>query len=214
MRIFLTVLLFPLFTNYSSSQVQVINRSLTDSTLNYFYIGEDNALEVKWNGVNPATAGVAISDGGSTITRIDKDRYIVRVTTTTDSCHLRFYQNGNKMLVDRYYKCRYINPIVARLGDITDSIITVREILINSFVRAISPDCFYKIRFWITSFSADIIHDGETVFTTAYGSLLTQEQLKLIKTLVQGDQIYFHSMRSTGPDNRGKLLPAFRVYIK
>ncbi|MFN8289729.1 MAG: GldM family protein [Chitinophagaceae bacterium] len=214
MRTFLTVLLSCLLLSNINGQVQVINLSLTDSSLNYFYIGADNLLKVNWKGIDPLTATISVLDGAGRITKTDDTHFFVQVITVTDSCRLEIRQKGGKLLFGRYYKCRVINPVIARPGNLSDSVVTVKEVLINPYITALSPGCFYDLRYQIVSFSTDIIHDGETAFIAAYGNLFNPEQLKLIKTLVHGDQIYFHDIRINYADSRTSQLPPFRIYIK
>ncbi len=61
---------FSLFTALSVTvygQVNIINESLTDSSINIFYIGVDNKISITGKMYNEATNVVRISGGGSSI---------------------------------------------------------------------------------------------------------------------------------------------------
>lgn len=214
MRILLTLILACLLFKNANGQIRVINRSLTDSTLNYFYLAMENVVEVNWKNNTPGAATLSISGEGSRIIKIDESHYYIMVSAITDSCRLRIMQKGGKLLFDQYYKCREINPLTARLGSLSDSVLTIKQILVNPFILAVSPGCYYKLNFSITSFTAEFMHDGEMSVTFTAGNKFSEEQLMLTNRLISGDQIYFSRIVGTFPDSKGRLLPPFRIYIK
>src|ERR1700752_1992453 len=72
----LSLLVFTLLPLVSFSQVNIINRSLTDSSLTIAYIGVDNAIELTGLKNNHGTLSFSTTNG--IITNVGGNRYILR----------------------------------------------------------------------------------------------------------------------------------------
>ena len=202
-----SILLFPLF---SKAQVNIINRSLTDSSLNIVYIEVDNFLEIKGAKIN---GDINVSASQGNITKIGIHNFTLRVSPG-DSIFITVEGKGRQILKKKF-KCFELYDPVLRLGGIKDSAASINEILVTPFLRLFREDCFYKKQFMITSFSATFIgYDLDSLNTHATGNLLTQEQVELIKKLRSGDQIFFNGIYAVGPDSRRRKLNPFTLTIR
>ena len=195
---------------FSSGQVSIINRSLTDSSLDIAYVGVDNHIALK--GINNfSTLIISVTNG--TIEKYVANDYIFR-TSNTGSSTINVKQNG-KIIASKTFKGEMFPSEVIRLGNLKDSILSIRQIQLNPFLVIVLPNCLCKYNFQIVSFSA-IFFKHETkdsIITTAKLHQFSPEQLAIIKELKPGDTIYFSNIRFIGgPDDA--RVPPLRVYIK
>jgi hypothetical protein len=103
-------------TTYVSAQINVINRSLTDSCLSYGYIGIDNAIELTGYKANYSIS-VSITNG--TITNAGRNRYILRPVNLGE-CILTFFDKG-KTIAKKDFKIELLANPIARLAGVKDS---------------------------------------------------------------------------------------------
>ena len=207
LRPFVTLLLFSPISVFA--QINIINRSLTDSSLKIVYAGVDNFLEIK--GVKTSDdVKVSISQGD--VRKIDTT-FILRVPGC-ESIFITVQKKGRQILKEKF-RCDQLYDPVLQLGAIKDSVASISEILINPFLHLFRENCFYKKQFMITSFRATFIgYDLDSVNTKATGNLLTQEQIDHIKKLRRRDKIFFNEIYAFGPDSRRRKLNPFTITIK
>ena len=204
--LFLLLSLTPFFT---FSQVNIINRSLTDSSLRIAYIGVDNFLELK--GMKISDDVKVISSQGN-VTKTNTN-FTLRVPFC-DSIFITVQKKGRQILKEKF-KCDQLYDPILQLGAIKDSVASVKEILINPFLRFFRENCFYKKQFMITNFTAVFIsQELDSLNTYAVGNLLTSEQKELIKKLKTGDKTLFDQIYALGPDSRRRKLSPFTITIK
>jgi hypothetical protein len=84
---FILIVIPLFFASVGLCQINIINRHVSDSSINIFYIGVDNVIELK--GVkNEAEYSVSVTRAGSEMRRQGKGIYLVRVHKVTDTCIL------------------------------------------------------------------------------------------------------------------------------
>jgi hypothetical protein len=193
------------------AQPDFINRSLTDSTLNYLYIGVDNAVEL--TGYKHTQFQVTISGGGGSVMTAGSNRYIIRVSTI-DTCTLAVRGNNGKEVLQKKYLTRLAPSPVASLAGSRDTVISRSRVLLNPYLSVILPGSFFRSKYRVILFIATFIQDNDSIGTTAMNNLLSSEQVKIIKTLKSRDQINFDEIRALGPDGRSEKLPPFWIRIQ
>jgi hypothetical protein len=209
---YIFILIFLLFTSVSHGQINIINQSLTDSSLDFLYIGVDNRISV----TGPAgNYSMAISGGGGTILKDGKNQYVVRVNSVTDLCELILLK-GPKNIFRKGYKVRTIPELIVTAGGLRDTTVKAGVLLANPFISIVFPGCYFRISYKVTSFEATFIKDADSTSTTIInnGNIFSPEQIKMIKILKPDDEIFFEHIRVMGPDNRGHILPSFWIKIK
>lgn len=196
----------------TSAQINIICPRLTDSTLNYFYIGVDNPIEIV--GIKmTSNHKISIAGGYSSIMSLGGNNYFVRTTAVTDSCLITIYE-GRKEIFRKRFNTREIANQVATLAGLRDTSISKNFILLNPFLSVIFPSCYFRSNFHVTSFGATFINSLDSLKTITSGYYLSQEQIKLIKETETGSKILFENIRATGPDDRTRALSSFWIKIQ
>ena len=91
----------------TAAQTDIICAKLTDSSLNYFYIGLDNPITIIGDRkIDNYT--VTISGGGAIITKVSANNYIVRATTVTDDCRVVIVGKNGKVILKKDFKVRVV----------------------------------------------------------------------------------------------------------
>lgn len=197
----------------TAAQTDIICSKLTDSSLNYFYIGVDNPIAVIGNRITDNYT-VTISGGGAMITKESANNYIVKATTVTDECKVVIIGKNGKVILKKDFKVRVIREPVATLSGIKDTTVSRNRILLNPFLSIVIPNCYFQLNYKVLSFSATFINESDSIYTTAIDNLLSLEQMKLIKEAVAGSKIYFDNIRAIGPDERARKFPPFWIKIQ
>ena len=207
---FLVVFLF--LGIISTGRVNIFNQSLTDSSLNIFYIGIDNKIKVKGVGYGVSQTSLSVSGGGGTLSKSGTGEYIVRVSSP-GTCEL-FYTENRKIIFKKSFNVEIFDfEPLATVSGMRDTTIRANRILINPFLTVIMPGCYLRHGSIVTSFNASFIQQGDSTVTFSAGNKLSEEQLKAIKELNSGDKIYFDEIRAIGPDDRGNKLKPFWIKI-
>lgn len=200
-----------IFSISSYGQIEIINQSLTDSSLNLLYIGVENYIEIK---SQKKLKEVQLTIAGATgnLTKIGDEKFVVRVNSA-DSCTLNILQSG-KLLKKKLYQIKTIPDPIATLNGIKDTTISKSKFLVNPILSIVFPNCYYRSNLQIISFQATFIESGDSTFTFAHNNYLSEEQIKLAKQLSPGSKVYFDGIRARGPDSRTSALKPFWIKIK
>jgi len=205
-----TSLLFSILPIVCFSQVNIINRSLTDSSLNIAYLGLDNAIEL--TGYKKSVKLIFLITNG-TMTDIGQNRYVLRPKNEGE-CIISFHNQGNK-IISKLFRIDTLGDMKIRLAGVQDSVASIHQILANPFLISEIPKSYYKSPVYITSFIATFIGEKfDSVRTNAMGNLFTQEQIDIIKQLRQRDKILFQDVYFFWPDGRRRKYPPFVIAIK
>jgi hypothetical protein len=201
------LLLLPFF---SFSQVNIVNRSLTDSSLNIVYIDVRNIIELTGN---KSLNNLGFSTTNGTLIHLEQGRYLLRPSREGE-CVLTIQSNGRKIASKAFRSDSLKGELKIRLAGITDTVATINQILANPFLISEIPGSYYKSPVYITSFTATFIGvNFDSVRTEAIEHLLTKEQLSIVKQLRHGDKILFQDMYFFWPDSRRRKYPPFVITI-
>lgn len=212
MRIILTITAL-LFSVAGNTQPRVYNRSLTDSTLPYLYIGVDNAIEIDWKGLKPEEHRISISGGGASITTHSPNKHVVRAITKTDECIISISNKKGKVVLKNIYKVRELEYSQLSLGGIQSGSITTKEkILANPFLSLECKGCYYRHGFQIVSFVLTVDVNEHIEEAPGTGNQLSERQITMVKNA--GELLTIDNIRATGPDGKSRKLPSLVFYIK
>ncbi len=153
------LLFFPLTV---LSQVNIRNLKLIDPDMNMLYIGFDNKIEI--SGINVDTTVLLTSSSGEA-KRLNWDttKFIVRVRRPgTDT--LKLYKDSI-LILQKIFQIKIIGNPVAYLGNISDTIVSTKEIISNPQVNAFISDCYYDHRYYVYAFELSVIKSGDTTDT-------------------------------------------------
>jgi GldM C-terminal domain len=207
------LLLLPCFSIGANAQVQVLNRSLTDSTLPYLYIGVDNAIEVEWNGLKPEEHSISISGAGGSIMKVGENRFIVRVSNVTDECVVCISNKNGKIKFKQSYKARLVEYTPLSLGEIESGATTTKEnIVANPFLIFKCNGCYYNPRIQIVSFVLTVDINEQIVEVPGTGNQLSEKQITLVKKA--NDILTIDNIRAISPEGKNVRLPSIVIYIK
>jgi hypothetical protein len=201
--------IFLFLASVCKGQINIINQSLTDSTLNILYIGVDNRIKV--TGYNDSY-NLTITGGGGSLYKTGKNEYIVHSSTPTMLCELVILK-GTKHIFRKSYEVRTISTPIATTCGLKDTTVKAGDLLVNPFVSVFTPGCYLRLNYRIISFHATFIQDTDSTITISKSNMFSTEQIQMIKILKPGDKIYFDDLRYIGP-NDARNLPPLPFWIK
>ena len=204
--------LFLLLPIVCFSQVTIINRSLTDSSLNIAYIGVENTIELV--GLKSNSAKLSSTTTNGTISDIGQGHYILRPEKAGE-CIISFRSNGKNIGI-KTYKIDTLTGLKVRLAGVRDSFATVQEITTNPFLIIEAPKSFYKVRCFVRSFILSMDEKGfeDSNPYEIVGHIIPSSVLKRIKELRKGDWMWFDKIYMNCADCRTRKLPPFKIIIK
>lgn len=192
-------------------QVEITNASLSKPNLKLLYIGIDNKIEI--SGLKTMVNLNLIASQGSAKGNEAGVFYVKASSITPDT--LKLYQN-NKLILTEIYEVRKIGEIVPRFGNLKDTIASVRQILRNTTLYAVIPECYIIPLFQIRSFNVTIWRaHGQILLPTESnrGPFLSPVQIRMIKELRKGDKIMFTRIELTCPDCTGRLIKPLTITV-
>jgi len=193
------------------AQTNIQNISLTNPKLNILYIGVDNIIEVV--GLETDTTIILISATGQIYKWSDK--FILRHTFAKVDTLRAF--SSDKILTSKVYDIKVIGNPIARLGHVTDTTTTVQEILIDTKINVVIPDCYYDHRFSVLSFSVSVTNNiGDQILKqkNILNNQLPDKFNKKISKLKSGDRIILSEITATCPDCALRRLNDVTLTIK
>ena len=205
-------ILFLLIPSSIFSQVNIINRSLTDSSLNIVYIGIENAIELV--GSKNSISKLSFTTTNGTLSDVGQGHYILRPEKAGE-CIISFQSKGQK-IVSKVFRIDTIFNLTARLAGVRDSFATVQEIISNPFLIIESPKSFYKVRCIVRSFVLSMDAPGfeDSNPYEIVGYAIPSYVIKRIKELRKGDEMWFDQIIMNCADCRTRKLPPFKLIIK
>ncbi len=213
MKIVLLVLSFS-FSLLAAGQVKIVNESLSDSTVDYFYIGVDNKVSI--SGIPADEQKFSVMVTGATLRRIAAGVYIIRVSSVTDSCRLIISADG-KLIATRIYKVRALPPPIALIGTLNSrDTVTVEELLADTRLKVELPGCYFKHDLQVTDYIF-LISKGRTENIYQYPShsrqLSSSERLRIMNC-EPGALITIVNIRSNNSATSKADLPPILILIK
>lgn len=195
----------------SLAQVSIINRSLTDSSLNVVYIGVYNHIKIKTSqGIS--NYQLITKGANSALTKTGDTEYDLMVHSM-DTCVLTITKQG-KVISKKSYKPAPLPAGYASLNGLYNVSVSKSRILANPFLTIVHPKSYYKHEYRIVSFTMSCVQESDSVTVFAQGDLLNNEQLRLIRRLYAGDTIHFENIRIVSPYSRTATIPSFSIKIE
>jgi len=201
--ILLSVIIFPFNL---PAQVNVINRSITDSSKKIVYTGVDNRLEI--TGLESFKT-ITITTNRGSLSKSGKLIYNLR-TTSEYSFFITVIKDGLTVYYEKFNSEELSEPI-ARIGNIKDSIGTVDDILSNPVLSVDFPGSLYRDTCKITEFEFRDDASDEPLRST--DNKLTEEQIKVIKKTKKKEDIIVENI-SAACGGSVIELKALRIKIR
>ncbi|MEO6613493.1 MAG: GldM family protein [Chitinophagaceae bacterium] len=198
----------------SSGQTTIFCEALTDKTKSIFYIGVDNPIKIVTNNISE-NYSVNISGGMGTVDKINKDEFIIHANSVGE-CTVTISEK-NKEVFQKTFNIYTISERITTLGGFRDTTISKAKIVANPSLAISFPNCYFQFNPEVTSvfnFQATFIKDGDSTKTQGQGNMFTQEQIKIMNTMLPGDKIYFDNIKSREADSRSTMLEPFWIKIK
>jgi hypothetical protein len=201
-----------IISTHCFGQINIINRSLFDSSLNLVYLGVENNLVLK--GFTPGNSKLTFSATNGTITDNSDGLYLL-TPAKQGECIVSFYNRGQK-IISKIFRVYILKDLTVRLASIKDSFATVNEIIANPFLVVESPGTFYKTNCHITAFQLSMDGPGfeDTNPYQISGHIIPSNVLNRIKKLRKGDMMLFDELRCVCNDSRVRKLKPFTITIK
>jgi hypothetical protein len=108
------------------------------------------------------------------------------------------------------------NQITVRVGNLKDTLLSVRQILLQPYLSVMNLHAVKSERWFIAGFSTLIFRKEDDSQFIETGELrnLSAKQIAYIRTLKKGDTIHFDDIRGERIDGRNVKLPSFTVVIQ
>lgn len=195
----------------ASAQPRINCPKLTDSSLNYLYIGVDNPIELVDIKIPAENVTVSISGGGGTLMKVGPYKYVVRVTTVTDNVLINI-SNKTKLLFNEQFKVRIIGE--PKYNWESGTTIKRDSLLKQPFLSLTIRGYYYKLGYEIVSYVATI-DDGEAIVAYAItGSNFSPKFINHLQTKKNGTTLTFDDIRAKGPDGISRKIPSVVLYLK
>jgi len=201
--ILLSVIIFPFNL---PAQVNVINRSLTDSSKKIVYTGVDNRLEI--TGLESFKT-ITITTNRGSLSKSGRLIYTLR-TTSEYSFFITVIKDGLTVYYEKFNSEELSEPI-ARIGNIKDTIGTVDDILSNPVLSVDFPGSLYRDTCKVTEF--EFRDDSNDEPLRSMDNKLTEEQIKVIKKTKKKEDIIVENI-SAACGGSVIELKALRIKIR
>lgn len=217
MKLIVNLLLLALALQ-GKAQVQLRSRYLTDTSKAILYIGVENRFEITTADGKPGDYTVVATGADSHVLHYGSapnDLYQVRVSSP-GNCELSILKKG-KQIWKRSYLVESVAPPIPTLGGLyTNDTISKNRVLLAAFLAPAIRGCYWKHIMTVTGFTAVFIsqNDGDSIRVSAIGNSFNPEQIRRIKELKPGDEIYFDNIRSTNNNGCARKLPSFFIKIE
>jgi hypothetical protein len=207
--IFLLTSISPLV---SLSQVNIVNRSLTDSSMKIAYIDVRNILELKGH---KSASNLSFSTTNGTLMNLSENQYVLRPSKEGE-CVVSFFDKEKK-IVSKIFRVESIPDPVRTFGSRYDSVdkdgytyfITYNNLINDPVLRVETPNCYFKQPYKIVSYRITLDSlSGNGIITefTVTGPEPTKEQIQIIKNYGANTFMTVEDIRSTVPDGRVRRL--------
>ncbi|MEW6469854.1 MAG: GldM family protein [Bacteroidota bacterium] len=192
------------------SQVDIVNISLTDSTLNYLYIGVNNKVRVTGTDGDlgmTSSSGKVVKDSASGIF------YVTEHVFTIDT--LKVYRNG-QLILAKDFITQKVNTPRALLSGLKDSTATLVQIVPNPVLTVHIPNCEYNFSASVSSFKVSFYRKTGALLKSyeVKGNKMSGEHLVVLKQLMPGDKIKFSDIKVSGTDTSVLFVKPLTVTIK
>jgi len=209
-----------LFSTSSFAQVNIINRSLTDSSLNIAYIDVRNILELTGH---KSPNNLSFSTTNGTLMDLGQNQFVLRPSKEGE-CIVSFQDNGKK-IASKIFRVESFSDPVRTFGRQYDSVvkdgytyfIAYENLIADPVLRIEIPNCYFKDPWKVVSYrmTLDSLSGGETITEfTVSGSQPTKEQIQIIKNYGPKTFMYMDDIRVIGPDGRTRRLTPMIFNIK
>jgi hypothetical protein len=215
--IFLLTLISPLV---SLSQVNIINRSLTDSSLKIAYIDVRNILELTGR---KSPNALSFSTTNGTLMSLSENQYVLRPSKEGE-CVVSFFDKGKK-IASKIFRVESFSDPVRTFGGRYDSVdkdgytyfITYINLINDPVFRIKIPNCYFKDPWKIVSYriTLDSLSGNQTMTEfVVTGQEPTKEQIQIIKNYGANTFMTVEDIRATSPDGRVRRLIPLIINIK
>jgi hypothetical protein len=200
--------------------VNIVNRSLTDSSLDIAYIDVRNILELTGS---KSSNNLSFSTTNGTLMNLSQNQYVLRPSKEGE-CLVSFSDKGKK-IASKIFKVVSFSDPVKTFGSRYDSVakdgytyfISYENLINDPVFRITIPNCYFKDPLKIVSYriTLDSLSGGETITEfTVTGPEPTKEQIQIIKNYGANTFMTIDDIRAIGPDGRVRKLTPMIFNIK
>lgn len=214
------IITYLLISINSNGQLNIFNKSLTDTSLNIVYEGIENEMVVETgNDIPPHRFSIGF-DNVVTSKPTGAYSFSIKPMKTADSC-IGFYivpsKGKDSVVLRKAFKILPLPTPAAQLGKFTGAVeATVDEILANTTVSVRLPGCYYKHSFQPVYYYFRIENDY-TNYEYRKKNLtnqLTKDQLELIKNCPKGTSIIIDAMKYNSKKDGGGDALSLHITVK
>src|SRR5690606_13416263 len=207
-----TFILYTLFLPlFSIGQVAVYNIDLRDSTKQQLYSQVENRLVIYTSQNLEQLKLVSVNSG---VVYLGEDIFYVYPRKAERDTLKVFSQQRQIYLAS--FVIDTLSDLVVRVGDYMDTILSIKQVTLNPYLRVQFPGTNYRGNFYVHRFILRIVSKNGDILLQEAGdfSRFSAAQLNVIKRLNRSDELHFAYVTGGGPGSRIRKLPPFSVTIK
>ena len=195
------------FASPTFAQISFLNTSLSNPKLNILYIGVENIIEItdlKYDST------LKLESAFGQVIAFNNKFKVTHSSVTLDTLYL---YRSNKLLLSKAYEVKKTGKPYAVLANISDTIASLKEILVDPKININIPNCYYDHGFRVYRFNVQIKNSKDEQILgpdTIQNNLLPKYVIKEIRKLESGDKIYLTNIVATC---RGCILSLFKDII-
>ncbi len=158
-KILITLLILTISTQ---AQLDIVNKSLTDSSLNYIFINLENKIEII--GIErDSTVELTSNNPNNKIIKKSYNSYVCYFSKTNkeeDTLEIQVNSRG-KIIYRKTYKIKELKEIESQIGNITKTEVKIEEILLLPKIK-LNTGC-YNSDWKIGGFTVNFVVSGDTI---------------------------------------------------
>lgn len=199
--------------NILVAQIALKNLSLKHPDSSLLYIGASNCIKIV--GLKDLNH-LELKAKKGTVSTFENGDFFVKEVSNKLRDTLILYQD-KKILLSKIYEIKYISDPIAQLGYITTEYATVNQILLNTKLSVVLPNCDLKHYLSITSFELSLYSSKNVLLANweyTSSNELSPIQIEEIKKLHSGAKLKFENLKARSPDCIPRALNDLTITIK
>lgn len=202
------------FSSLQNPQNTNHSTSIVATNMEFLYVGVDNQIEIKVQGVSADKLGFSISGHGS-IAKKSANNYNVRVSSVGEVTINVFadIDGQRKEFSNKTFRTKLVPDPIAKVDNKRGGSIA-KSTLLKSPVKAVMEDFDYDVKFSIIEFTVSACIKGFIESADSKSDSYTDEQKKLISKVSSGGKVIISNIKAKGPDGATRDLGALSFVLK
>jgi gliding motility-associated protein GldM len=208
------IMTFPFNSEYTVGKASLV---VSPTSMNVFYIGVDNPVELSVPGVDPSKVSPYMSGIGSIVKK--GNGYVVRVGGNQGN-KVRVGANvkldgQNRNMGYKEFRVKKVPSPVAKVGGKKGGKVSKNWLLAQDGVQAILENFDFKLRYKIVGYNVSFqSSEGYVQEAGSKSARFTEAQKKLLRGVKSNRKVYIEDIKAVGPDKTVRDLGSLTFKIR